>query len=108
MNELIVLLVRCLSFARKAVILNVDVKEHVVRVLKDYVDANTAPPSDQFKLGSGMLVPCMTLPEIETARFTGKLDAIKAYKNRTGLYLIDSKHSVEQQIEAMGYHFHSY
>ena len=53
-------------------------------------------------------LPVLTQSEIDTGRFNGKLDAVKAYKTRTGQSLMDSKHAVEQWFENNGLAFHKY
>lgn len=50
--------------------------------------------------------PAMLNSEVDAARYTGKLDAIKMYKDRTRLSLMDSKKAVEAHMDQLGYSFY--
>lgn len=52
----------------------------------------------------------MNLTEAEVALGInkGKLEVVKAFKNRTGVSLMDAKQNVERFFEAHGYEFYNY
>jgi ribosomal protein L7/L12 len=49
--------------------------------------------------------PVLTVLEVETGKNEGKLPAIKNYRDRTKLSLMDSKRAVECYFDVMGYKF---
>ena len=59
---------------------------------------------DAYK-NQNKIVPVLNMFEISTGINEGKIKAIKAYKDRTFLSLMDSKHAVEKYFSLMGYKF---
>jgi len=53
-------------------------------------------------------MPKLTRSEILAGQNKGKLDAVKEYKNRTQLSLIDSKHAIEQWFADNGLKYYQY
>lgn len=56
----------------------------------------------------GKSVPLPDDYEINLAIFDGKIEAVKAYKARTGLSVIESKEAVEMRMNQLGYKFKGY
>jgi ribosomal protein L7/L12 len=65
----------------------------------------TYKPSASKKYQQFDSYPLMTDGEIDTGKNQGKIDAIRIYKNRTGLSLLDSKISVEGFFNINGFTF---
>ena len=60
---------------------------------------------DEKKVEEKKEVIRLTAEEVETARFVGKLSAIKLYRERTQKGLYDAKHEIEDYMYRAGYKF---
>jgi hypothetical protein len=56
----------------------------------------------------GKSVPLPDDYEINLARFDGKVEAVKVYKARTGLSLIESVEAIKTRMDQLGYKFKGY
>ncbi len=97
-------IVELINAAEKA---GIDATELVKKALTDIVENASGVLITRGNYESHYL-PAMNQQEIDTAKIRGKLDAIKMYKERTKLSLMDSKLSVEQQFDKLGYTFAGY
>lgn len=104
MSDLLLFLVSLAGVVRAANKAGINVSDLVHVKMKEYVD-RLHVAATTFRTSRGIDTPVMTVREIETARYTGKLDSIKQYKDRTGCSLMDSKMSVEEQMARFGYEF---
>jgi ribosomal protein L7/L12 len=101
-QELINLCSNCVRLIEAAQACGIDVIETVERRLIEAIQAGnvTIETSQGFAT-----VPAMISQEVDVAVRIGKLDAVKMYKNRTGLSLMESKQAVEKFIYSNGYKF---
>ena len=58
------------------------------------------------KLRTIFVYTSLTSDEVAQGINRGKLEAVKAFKNRTGVSLLDAKQNVERFFEAHGYEFY--
>jgi hypothetical protein len=100
--ELKKMLSLCLRAIRAAELIGVDLTEQVVKKLRTELpfSTSTLPTVGYFTSNrDNETVPNLNFEEIHAGLNTSKLDAVKAYKNRTGLSLLTSKWAVEQYFQ---------
>ena len=91
-------LLNCTNILSCAAELKMDITKEVVSTIQGTLERSFPTPLTGFKLTGfdGKTVPILTTNEIYAGINNGKIDAVRLYKNRTQLSLLDSKHAVEQ------------
>lgn len=102
---LLVLLTDCVALLQKANELGLELSEQVQAVLRDKI--GEAKPGETFYVSNLLKwLPVPNTVEIHAGKWTGKIEAVKQYKNRTGLSLMDSKRAIEEFFEMKGLPFY--
>lgn len=93
------------NFLIEANKIGVDVTELVLKNLVKHWSTMDKFPFFNPDSNTTEYITSPTFHEINLGRESGKLAAIKAYKERTGQSLMDAKRNVERYFETMGYKF---
>lgn len=113
MNALIAVLYAVISLLEMAVAFGCTDKDGKILdaaydTLREAVKIHDENKKKWFITSRDVRCPFMNESEIYDARYLGKINAVRDYKTRTGLSLMDSKVSVEEQMDLLGYDFYRY